>query len=119
MADKLRNWIDRDSQEREAELDILYDQAVSVDVFRVNDDGSNPGVTEEVDDATYLRTINVRLDPTPSKQTQYAFLGMTDDPDVQLLDKWRWTPQRGKAIMLEVKTVLYKPSGNSVELDYA
>lgn len=119
MADRLTNWVDRDTQEREAELDILYDQAVSIDVFRINDDGTNPGVVEEVDDASFLRTINVRLDPTPDKRTQHAFLGMTDDPDVQIQDKWRWTPPRGSAIFLEVKVSLYKPSGNSVELDYA
>ncbi len=119
MSDRLKNWTDRDTQVREAELDILYDEAISVNVFRQNDDSDNPGVTDELDDAVALRTITVRLDRTPDKNTQHAFLALTDDPDVQLLDKWQYTPPRSGAIMLEVKDVEYRASGNLVRLDYA
>lgn len=120
MSDRLKNYINREEEARLAELDIIYDQAVTVDVFRNGGEADNPGFSEEVDDKTLIRSINVRLDPTPSKQTQHAFLALTDDKDVQVNDTWRWTPPRGgEAIMLEVKVSLYRPAGTHVELDYA
>ena len=118
MGSRLQNWIDRDTQVKEAELDILYDQVVSVDVFRVSEAGDNPGVTDEVDDAIFIRTINVRLDPPKYKADKIDFLGMTDDPDVLINDMWRWTPPRGSSVTLTVKKTTYAPSGAAVELSY-
>ncbi len=117
---KLEDWIDRPTQEREDILEILYDQAVSVDVYRVNEASINPGVIDEIDDAIFLRTINVRLDPpTTNQSNNTVYVALADDADVQINDRWRWTPRKDKTIMMIVLKATRMPRGYQVEVKNA
>lgn len=116
---RLRNWLDRNTQEREIELEIIYDQVATVDVYRVNETGSNPGVTDEIDDATYLKTINIRLDRPAYRSDSFDYIAMTDDTDVRLYDRWRWTSTLGSSYYLIVTKTTPRPTGAEVEVKYA
>lgn len=100
---RIKNYVDRDRQEQRAELHILYDRGVSVDVYRQGVPGANPGFANEVGGLVYLRTINVRIDTYDYNQnTDYTHLGLTDDLDVQKDDRWKWTTQTGHVTKLRV-----------------
>lgn len=116
---RLNNWLDRPTQERETELDILYDQVSTVDVYRTSETGDNPGVTDEIDDQTYLRTINVRLDKPLYRSDTYDFLAMTDDVDVQRNDLWKCLLNDGRVYFIRVEHAEARPTGCEVQLHYA
>lgn len=111
---RIKNWTDRDTQEREADLHIMYDRGISADVYRTTDNHTNTGFSDELNEQTFIKTINVRLDP--SDKQGFDWYGLTDDIDVQVNDLWRVTDLTDTAYKVRVETVIPRAIGADVRL---
>lgn len=118
MGGRLSNWIDRPSQKDMADVDIIYDEGVSVHVYRTPESGNTVGFSNELDDPVYLKTITVRLDRPRLRGDTRDFVGLTDETDVHLGDRWHLMQQNGIVTKLKVVSVDFRHRTTEVGVDY-
>jgi uncharacterized membrane protein YcgQ (UPF0703/DUF1980 family) len=102
----MNNWINRPDQAAQAQSKILRDTAISAYVYRVKDTDTGVGFSEELNDPSYLRTINARLDPPKFRGEEIDYVGLTDDTDVQKDDLWYVSNVQGTVIRYRVVNVV-------------
>ena len=112
---RLATWIDRPSQEQETDLEIVYDIAETVEVYRRIETGENTGFSDEVDEPLPAKSINARIDL--SKSGEYTYLALSDDTDVLVNDRWLVSGNKGGKYFLVVKQVNYRKNISEVYLE--
>lgn len=120
----LANWTDKGQQERDSLNFVIDDEAVSVDVFRRSQQAGVAGLTSEIHDVQFLRTIYVRFDSYRSRSTAAGSarisdtpIGLTNNTDVQPGDLWRWTDVANRTRWYRVTASRRTQSTSSVVLE--
>ena len=120
----ITNFLDRGQQERDNLNFVIEDGAISVDVYRRTQQGGSPGLTAQVHEPDFLRTINVRLDAYRSRSTvlgksriRLSPIGLTNDTDVRTDDLWRWTDVANHTRWYRVASVSRTQSTSSAVLE--
>jgi hypothetical protein len=127
MEPRLKGWVARTDQEAQVHRDIIYQDAVTVDVYRTKQTANdNPGFASEIaNDDSWLKSINARFDqPRVSANVGATgnsttdILAKTEDNDVKVGDLWRFTDKNGQAQFAKVITAFNFINGCDVGLKY-
>ncbi len=119
-------WVDSDQQEKDGQLEVLYDKPGGVDVYRARNSASSTGFSAEVKEPTFAKTIVARMDRSrdyPDRATdkdaniQRPLLALTDDKDVRDGDIWRWHDLAGRPQWHRVLSTEAIQAGTNIILD--
>lgn len=107
------DWLKSDKTVGDTFLAELYDEALSVEVYRSVNSDNSVGFDTEMADETNIKSINARIEDSKPP----AIYGYTDDTDILVNDHWKYANVNGKVRWYTVKTVINYDYGTEVLLD--